>query len=113
MRAITDSGPTEMNQKKPEPIENLFTLMNVVSSTDTFEYFNDKYNTCEIRYGEMKKQLAEDIIKFNQPILDKIKELSNDVDFLRKVTTEGAEKARESAIRTLKEARKIIGFKAF
>jgi tryptophanyl-tRNA synthetase len=113
MRAITDSGPTEMNQKKPEPIENLFTLMNVVSSTDTLEYFNEKYNTCEIRYGEMKKQLAEDIIKFNQPILDKIKELSTDVDFLRKVTTEGAEKARESAMRTLKEARKIIGFKAF
>ncbi len=113
MRAITDNGPTEMNQIKQEPIENLFTLMNVVSSTDTFEYFNDKYNTCEIRYGEMKKQLAEDIIKFNQPILDKIKELSTDVDFLRKVTTEGAEKARESAIKTLEEARKIIGFKAF
>ncbi|MBE9492576.1 MAG: tryptophan--tRNA ligase [Bacteroidetes bacterium] len=113
MRAITDSGPTKMNQIKPEPIENLFALMSVVSSTDTLEYFNEKYNTCEIRYGEMKKQLAEDIIKFNQPILDKIKELSTDVDFLRKVTTEGAEKARESAIKTLEEARKIIGFKAF
>ena len=26
MRAVTDAGPTQMNQPKPEPIENLFTL---------------------------------------------------------------------------------------
>ena len=32
MRAVTDSGPTEMNQEKPEAIQNLFTLMEVVSN---------------------------------------------------------------------------------
>ena len=64
MKAVTDSGPTEPNQPKPEPIQNLFTIMSVVSSADTQQFFNEKYNSCEIRYGDMKKQLAADAIAF-------------------------------------------------
>ncbi len=68
MRAVTDSGPTQMNQEKPEAIQNLFTIMDIVSEKDTFNFFNDKYNNCEIRYGDMKKQLAKDIIDFKSPL---------------------------------------------
>jgi len=39
MRAVTDAGPTEMNQTKPEPIQNLFDLMAVVTA-DT-DYVNN------------------------------------------------------------------------
>ena len=77
MRAKTDSGPTEMNQQKPEEIENLFTLMKVVSKPDTVEYFNDLYNRCEIRYGDMKKQLAEDMVNFVEPFRQRIPDLDN------------------------------------
>ncbi len=113
MRAVTDSGPTEKNQPKPEPIENLFTLMKIVSSADTIQYFDEKYNNCEIRYGDLKKQLAEDIIKTTTPIREKILEIYNDDVYLRKVVTLGAEKARESAAKTLREVRELIGFKKF
>lgn len=64
MRAKTDSGPTEPNQEKPEEIRNLFMLMSLVSQSDTVQFFEDAYNNCSIRYGDMKKQLAEDIIHF-------------------------------------------------
>ncbi len=113
MKAVTDSGPTEMNQNKSEPIENLFTLLKVVSTPDTVTYFNDLYNKCEIRYGDLKKQLAEDIINFIAPLRDKITELSANNDYLRKVVKQGADKARESASKTIKEVREIIGFKNF
>lgn len=113
MRAVTDSGPTKMNQKMPEPIENLFTLMNLVSEKNTIEFFKDKYNSCEIRYGDMKKQLAEDIIKFTSPIRERILEISSDNKYLQKVANTGAEKARASASQTLKDVREIIGFKSF
>ncbi|MCK4638611.1 MAG: tryptophan--tRNA ligase, partial [Bacteroidales bacterium] len=76
IKAVTDSGPTEMNQNKSEPIENLFTLLKVISTPDTVAHFNDLYNKCEIRYGDLKKQLAEDIINFIAPLRDKITELS-------------------------------------
>lgn len=113
MRAVTDSGPVEMNQEMPEPIKNLFTLLEVVSSQEVVTHFNKLYNKCEIRYGDLKKQLAEDIVKFCSPFKEKIEELSKDNDYLRKVVKEGAEKARESASKTIKEVRKIIGFKEF
>ncbi|MCD4832554.1 MAG: tryptophan--tRNA ligase [Bacteroidales bacterium] len=113
MRAVTDSGPTEMNTEMPEPIQNLFTLMDVVSEKSTIDFFKGKYANCEIRYGDLKKQLAEDIINFTSPIREKILEISADNDYLRKVANMGAEKARESASKTIKEVRKIIGFKPF
>lgn len=113
MRAVTDSGPIEKNQPMTEPIKNLFTLMDVVSEDDTYDFFRDKYNECEIRYGDMKKQLAEDIIKFTQPFRDKILTISSDDAYLRKVVNMGAEKARLSASKTVKEVREIIGYKPF
>jgi len=111
MRAVTDSGPTEKNSIKPEPIENLFSLMSVVSTSDTLNYFNDKYNSCEIRYGDFKKQLAEDITKFTEPIREKIKQLSADDVYIKKVMQIGKEKAHESGGKTIKEVRQIIGFR--
>ena len=111
MKAVTDSGPTEPNSVKPEVIQNLFTLMDVVSSKDTYDYFNEKYNNCEIRYGDLKKQLAEDIINFNTPIRERIMEYAANPDNLDKIAAAGAEKARASAAVTMKEVRKLIGFR--
>jgi len=62
MRAVSDSGPTELNQPKPEAIQNLFDLMRVVSTADTLAHFEDLYANCNIRYGDFKKQLAEDMV---------------------------------------------------
>jgi len=113
MRAVTDSGPTEKNQEISEPIRNLFTIMEQVSSSDTLEYFKEKYANCEIRYGDLKKQLAEDVIKFTSPFREKINAIKADNEYLRKVAKTGAEKARESATKTIKEVREIIGFRKF
>ncbi|MCK5171063.1 MAG: tryptophan--tRNA ligase [Bacteroidales bacterium] len=113
MRAVTDSGPTEMNSEMPEPIQNLYTLMDVVSEKSTINFFKEKYSNCEIRYGDLKKQLAEDIINFTSPIREKILDISANDDYLRKVANMGAEKARESASKTIKAVREIIGFKPF
>lgn len=111
MRAVTDSGPTEPNSEKPEAIANLFTLMDIVSEKNTYDFFNEKYNNCEIRYGDMKKQLAEDINKFCTPIRDRINDILNDSELLERTARLGAEKATESAAKTLREVREIIGFR--
>lgn len=112
MKAVTDSGPTEPNSEKPEAIANLFTMLKIVSSADTYEYFNDKYNTCQVRYGDLKKQLAEDIVKFTAPIREKILEFAANPAYMDKVALQGAEKARASAEKTIKEVRQIIGFRS-
>ena len=107
-RAVSDAGPTAMNQAKPEPIQNLFDLMKVVSTPDTLQHL---YNRCEIRYGDFKKQLAEDIITATEPVRSRIQEISNDDEYVKKVIRLGAEKASESARKTIQEVREIIGIK--
>ena len=111
MKAVTDSGPTTPNSEKPEVIKNLFTFLDIVSTKDTYQYFDEKWNDCSIRYGDLKKQLAEDIAKFNAPIRERINEYSQDIEFLDRVAKIGAEKAGESASKTLEEVRKTIGFR--
>ena len=113
MKAVTDSGPTEPNSPVTESVQNLFTIMDVVSTPDTLQYFKDKYAACEIRYGDLKKQLAEDIIKVTTPIRERILDIAADTEYLRKVVKLGEDKARESAAKTIKEVREIIGFKPF
>jgi len=113
MKAVTDSGPTEPNSKMPESIENIFTLLKIVSMPDTISYFTETYNNCTIRYGDLKKQLAADICKHTLPIKERIWEIQNDGAYLRKVATMGKELARESAQATLKEVRAAVGFKSF
>ena len=111
MRALTDSGPSEPNQTKPVYIENLFTLLNVVSKADVVAKFEDDYNQCSIRYGDMKKQLAADIIAFTEPMRDRIKSIISDDAYIKKVVQMGGEKARASAEKTIQEVREIIGIK--
>jgi len=113
MRAVSDSGPTEENQPKPEPIQNLFDLMKVVSSEDTFKHFDELYNKCQIRYGDFKKQLAEDMIIATNPVRERINEIAANTEYLSKVAKLGAEKARESASKTIREVREIVGFRSF
>ncbi len=111
MRAVTDGGPTEPNQTKPQPIENLFQLLRVVSTPDTVSYFEDKWNDMSIRYGDLKKQLAEDMEKFVAPIRERIKQISADDNYVNRVIDQGAEKSRVGARKTVQDIRSIVGFR--
>lgn len=109
MRAKTDGGPTKENSEKPEEIANIFTLMELVSTPDTLDYFNDKWNNCSIRYGDLKKQLAQDMIGFISPIREKIVDLDEHENQLKEIAHQGAIKARKSAQETLSGVRELMG----
>ena len=113
MKAVTDSGPTEPNSPISEPIKNIFTIMEAVSTPDTIDYFKEKYASCEIRYGDLKKQLAEDIIATVAPIRERIEEIRSNDKYLHEVTAMGAEKARRSAQQTIDAVREIMGIYSF
>ncbi len=113
MKAVTDGGPTIQNQERPDVIQNIFQLMKVVSAPETYNFFDEMYNTCQIRYGDMKKQLAVDMIAFTEPMREKIKAISADEKYVSNAARIGREKAHESAAKTIREVREIIGFKPF
>ena len=113
MRAVTDNGPSEPGMPKSEGLQNLFDIMELVSDQSTIQYFDNLHQEATIRYGDLKKQLADDVVKFIEPIRAKISHFKQDTHALQKAARIGAEKANESASKTLKEVREIIGFKQF
>ncbi|MBL0234927.1 MAG: tryptophan--tRNA ligase [Chitinophagaceae bacterium] len=109
MKAKTDSGPTEPGMAKPDYIENIFLLMKLVSEPAQVNKFLEDYDQCRIRYGDMKKQLAEDMVRFISPIREKADSIRNDKAYLKAVMEKGAEKARKSARLTMALVREAIG----
>lgn len=113
MRAVTDSGPASPGAPMSEPVKNLFYLLELMSTPEVHGFFLEQYKAGTIRYGDLKKQLAEDITAFTNPIRERIEAISSDEQYLSKVVRMGAEKARASASKTLKDVREIIGFRHF
>ena len=113
MKAKTDSGPTSTGSIKPDYIEGLFSLMKLVSESGTLDKFEHDYSHCIIRYGDMKKQLAEDMVKFISPIREKTEAIRNDRKYLKEVMESGAAKARNSAKATLHLVKEAMGLNYF
>ena len=113
MRAKTDEGPKEPNQPVSEPVENLFTLMELTSGPEMVQQYRDAYADCSIRYVELKKQLADDILKVTTPIRERYQEIRADEAYIAKVVRQGAERARERASKTLAEVREAMGILKF
>jgi tryptophanyl-tRNA synthetase len=110
MKAKTDAGPKEENTEIPESVQNLFLLMSLVSDKDVVMHYENDYRKRTIRYGDMKKQLAEDMVKFISPIREKVKSILANEKYLQEVMEKGAEKARKSAAITMKLVREAMGF---
>jgi tryptophanyl-tRNA synthetase len=114
MKAKTDQGPETPDSTKPDYIQNLFTLLKLVSTKDTVTFFEEKFNessagNCVIRYGDLKKQLAKDMAGFIGPIRQKAEDILANRDYLAGIMRHGKEKARASADETLQLVRKAIG----
>lgn len=109
MRAVTDAGPTGPGKPMTEPIRNLFTLLELVAADSTVQHFREAWDRGDIRYGDLKKQLAEDLVAFTRPLREKIVDLENNKELLRRIAREGAEKARESARATIEGAKVLMG----
>ena len=109
MKAKTDAGPTEPDSEMPDYIQNIFQLMSLVSDASTVQKFQEDFNKASIRYGEMKKQLAEDMVRFITPIRERANELINDEAAISHILRRGAEQARESARATIEAVRAQVG----
>jgi tryptophanyl-tRNA synthetase len=109
MKAKTDSGPLEKDSVKPPYIENIFLLMRLVSAEKVVTQYEEAFNNCTIRYGDMKRQLAEDMVSFIAPIRTEVNEILNNEKYLQEVMKQGAEKAVASAEATMKIVRNAMG----
>lgn len=113
MKAVSDVSPTEPNSSPSQAVQNLFDLMTLVSNQEVVSHYKKTFADCSIRYGDLKKQLADDMSTFIYPIKQRIDDISGNDEMLGKIAKLGAEKARESASKTIATAREMIGFTKF
>ena len=109
-KALTTTGATQPDSPKPECIENLFTFLKICCDREVYDFYNEQWNKCCIRFGDMKMQLAQDLCRIISPIRERILDYRSNTDLLETIAKRGAERARESAAKTLSEVREIVGF---
>jgi tryptophanyl-tRNA synthetase len=109
MRIVTDSVPVE-EPKNPEKC-NVFALLKLVASSDELSEWENKYRLGGLGYGQTKKRLAELIIDYFKPFRQKRAELENDMDYVKAVLANGAERAKAVAGETLEKARQAVGLR--
>ena len=112
-KAKTDTLPENPNTPKSEVIGNLFQLMELVSSKEVIRKYDEEYSNLTIRYGDLKEQLAEDMIRFIAPIREKARTIYDDEDYLKQVMARGAAKARDSAQSTMELVKRVMGLDYF
>lgn len=108
MRAVTDAGPQPGIPIGPG-MANLFMLMREFSPPETYRHFFEQNEAGTIRYSEMKKTLAEDIINALTPIREAYTELSSKPDYIRDILQTGAKRAKAIASQTMAEVKQRMG----
>ena len=111
-KAKTESGGVA-GAPMPDSVKNLFLLLELVCSKEIVALYEAQYQAGSIRYGDMKKELAEGMVAFIAPIREKAESIRNDAVYLHRVMEQGAAKARASAAVTLRLAKEAIGLNYF
>ncbi|NHZ85861.1 MAG: tryptophan--tRNA ligase [Planctomycetia bacterium] len=107
MSITTDSTPINEPKDKGAP---LFQIYSLFLNVDEKKELETRFATPGLRYGDVKKELADKIIEFFQPYREKREYLVNHKDYVLQVLKEGAEKAAMKADKYLTEARTAVGF---
>ena len=64
----------------------------------------------DLRWGDFKPRLADALVEHLRPIQTNYERITEDPAYLDSVLEEGADKANESATRTLENCRQAMGF---
>ncbi len=106
-RAVTATdAPTH---DMPKGVANLFELLLHFGNKKQHDDFLKQYKAGSIKYSELKETLADAIADYFAPMRKRYQELVKDPNYIAKVLSDGAEKARSAADKTIFEVKEKIG----
>jgi len=111
MKIVTDSIPVA-EPKDPDKC-NVFALLKLIASPEELSEWDEKYRSGGMGYGQAKKRLAELVIDYFKPFRQKRAELEDNIDYVKGVLADGAERARAVARKTLEKARQAVGLRRY
>lgn len=106
-------APTDSGQGESVPtaggVANLLTFVELFEGEDKRKEYEARYTSTGLRYGDLKKELAEAIYTELEPIQKRRAELEKNPDYVEQVIADGTAKAREIASATVLEVKQKMG----
>ncbi len=109
MGIVTDSTPVE-SPKDPDT-SHLYALYKLFATADEATAMAGRFRAGGLGYGEVKKALFEKLWAYFEPLRKRRAELEKNMDHVRDVLRQGAERARVEADKTLAAAREAVGLR--
>ena len=106
MRATTDSNPAVDFETAGPGVLNLLAIYQAFSGTGNDEM---KQRFTGLRYGDLKKQVAEMVIAHIEPFQQRYRQITSDPGYLAGVLREGAERVEPIANATVKLVKERMG----
>jgi tryptophanyl-tRNA synthetase len=104
--AVTDSGREIRRGEDKDGITNLIGILSVATGVPEAQIEADFEGK---GYGDFKKAVADAVVEFLAPVREAYPEIRADEGALELVLSNGADRAREIASRTLEDVRKAMG----
>lgn len=109
MAAKTDIGP-QSGKDMTQEMKNLYYLMELCSSKDTYNEFMEMYRNGEQKfYGKLKKQLADDIVEMLAPIRKRYYSDICSEERVRNILCMNKDRLRPIAGRVLRSVQRTFG----
>ena len=105
-KAVTDTGSTK---QMSAGTKNLFTLLENFGEPEEFNFFKEAFASGNIKYSDLKKNLAKLIAHHFADYRRRRKELEKNPEQVMRILAEGKEKAQAVAARTLTEVKTKMG----
>ena len=106
-KAVTDSeNKVRFDPENKPGVSNLMQIYSSITGLKMEEIEKEFENS---GYGDFKTKVAETAVAKLEPIQKKYKELLENKEYLEKIYTEGANRARKLASKTLDEVKERIG----
>lgn len=109
-RALTDSDSTVRYDRENKPgISNLMQIYSAVTG-ESFDKVEEEFEGKG--YGDLKLCVGETVVETLRPIREEANRLLSDKSYLESIYKDGAEKASNTANKTIRKVYKKIGFVA-
>lgn len=106
---VTDSGTLGGNIPQEGGVANLFTLLRLFGGKELFTKYVQNYHDKNIRYSEMKADLAEKIYEELKPIQEKRKEFEANPKTVDEILENSNKKCLKIASETMREVKEKMG----
>lgn len=106
--AVTDTGNTPAGEMSPG-VHNLFQLLKACGAMDAYQKLMTDYESQALKYVDLKSEVTEALIAFNQPMVERRQELQNRRKEVKDQIKASSAEIRKVAQTTLKEVKQLTG----